>query len=94
MGLRPASEDGWRCNGALSTRSEWHAFILGIGAGLATLLSGSPWPAVVVLGMALGAFVLPHPKLRELRREPWYAVGGVLIGLAPRIVEIVRAVVP
>lgn len=94
MGLIPKSEAGWSYNGALSTRSEWHALILGIGAGLATTLSGSPWPAVVVLGMALGAFVLPHPKLRELRREPWYAVGGVVFGLAPRLVEMAWPVIP
>lgn len=85
----PTSESGWSYDGPLSTLTEWHALILGIGAGLVSFLTGNPLFMAAVVGMALGVWALPFGKLREVRREPWYAVGGALLGRAVKIVPII-----
>jgi len=74
----PESEDGWAYDGPLSTLTEWHALITGLAAGTATVLTGNPLFVAVTVAVALGLFAVPHPKLRELKREPWYAAGGTL----------------
>lgn len=84
-----ASESDTARDGLLSYASEWHAAILGLGFGAAGGWLGQPEVAGVGIAVALGlgaAKRVSQTVAGELRREPWYAVGGVLLGYAPAVV--------
>jgi len=49
-------------------------------AGVGTVLSGRPEMAVVVAGAALGVRASPG-ALKPYRRQPWWALAGLLVGL-------------
>jgi hypothetical protein len=74
----PTEADSER-DGLLSYSKEWHALIVGFGAGMVAGLSGSWELAVTVVAMTLAMRAAPGP-LKQLRREPWYALGGVVTG--------------
>jgi len=78
--LPTSSEDGLDYDGPFSTLPEWHAFILGLHAGLDE-------EGDAVLAVALGDRVAETAAEREVRTEPWYASGGVLIGRTYREVR-------
>jgi len=67
-------------DGAFSYSKENHAFVLGLGAGLLTGLTGRRDLAVVVAAVALGVRAAPTGRLKQLRKEPWYALGGLILG--------------
>jgi hypothetical protein len=90
-------ETGTDYNGALSYAGEFHALALGLAVGFASIASGAPQVAAGVVLATLGLrgsarFSRALSKigkkkenstaLGEMRREPWYAVGGVIIGMA------------
>lgn len=75
----PSESDSTR-DGLLSYSSEWHALTVGLAVGLVAGLSGSWQLAVVAVAITLGLRAAPGP-LGQLRHEPWYALGGVVIGL-------------
>lgn len=84
-----ASEDDTEYDGAFSHAGEWHAFTLGLGAGMAAALADRPDIAVSVIVTALGlkgAGELDERSgdgvIHEIKREPWYAIGGVIIGFS------------
>ena len=83
----------------LSTRAERHAAIVGLGAGFTAALTGRVELLAVVVAISIGVRAAPEPgKLRELRREPWYAIGFGLVGyasvtVAPKVVAAVAGVV-
>lgn len=70
--------------GPLSTYSEWHALILGLVVGVASVAFGTQWAVPVCLAAALGAKGVAKTKrtkaLDEIRAEPWYLCAGLLIG--------------
>lgn len=88
-------ESGTEYDGALSYAGEFHALALGLAVGFASIASGAPQVAAGVVLATLGLRGSGHfaralakigkktedaTALGELRREPWYAVGGVVIG--------------
>lgn len=76
-----ATEADTERNGVLSYAGEWHALLLGIGAGLVVAMTGRWEFAALVVAVALGVQAAPTPRLRELTSEPWCAIGGLLIGM-------------
>lgn len=70
-------------DGLLSYRSEWHALTLGVAIGLAMLVPSANLRRVV--WYAIGIETLEAEKrskaLREIRKESWYALGGVVLGV-------------
>lgn len=89
------SEDATDGDGLLSYAGEWHALALGAGAGLAASVGDRPELVVVVVAIALGVRAAPTSKLKELRREPWYATGGaVLAYVGADVVDVVAAALP
>lgn len=74
MTLIPTDESASDRNGFISTTTEWHAFIIGIGAGYSSV--SSRW----YLCSFIRAIVLTDAALSDAGREPWYALGGVAVG--------------
>lgn len=78
-------------DGVLSYAGEWHALVIGAGAGLAAAATGTWVLVVVVAGASLGLEVARRspstvekgtlPWVGEVRKEPWYALGGLLAGV-------------
>jgi len=74
-------------DGPLSTLTEWHALILGLAVGAVSGLTGRYELAAVAVACALGLRVSEHsPAIAELRKEPWYFAGGLLVTLAIALV--------
>ena len=74
--------------GFLSYAGEWHALAVGLGAGIAAGTTGRWELAAVVVAVALGLKAgkvkgadPSAPVVGEVRREPWYGLGGVVIGV-------------
>jgi len=75
-------------NGVLSYTSEYHALLIGLGAGIVAGYLNQPPILVGVISVALGlkgAKRLAGPLdgryvVEELTSEPWYGVGGALVG--------------
>ena len=75
-------------DGFLSYASEWHSLTIGAGAGLVGGLTyGTSMQPVgltavlAVVAVALGlkaATKLRSSVTAEIRKEPWYAIGGVI----------------
>jgi len=71
-------------DGLLSYAVEWHALTLGLAVGLAAGLT-QRWELVgIAVAIVLGVRAAPG-KLSQLRREPWYALGGLVIGIVATI---------
>ena len=84
-------------DGLLSSRREWHALIVGLAAGATAALAGRPELLGVVVAISLGVRGVKGP-LTDLKKEPWYADGGALIGyglvtIGPTIVDTATGVV-
>jgi len=73
-------------NGPFSTTTEWHSFAVGKGCGIATGLTLNPAPVAFAVGFATRqpskvSEETPVGHLRDLAREPAYALGGITLGL-------------
>ncbi|PSP38294.1 hypothetical protein BRC71_06365 [Halobacteriales archaeon QH_7_65_31] len=75
--------------GFLSYAGEWHSLAVGLAAGFAAAATGRWELAAIPVALAFGleAVKLPGadpsaPVVGEVRREPWYALGGDTIGVA------------
>jgi hypothetical protein len=84
-----STEAGTDRDGVLSYAGEWHALIVGLAAGFVALQTGFEMLLVVVAAAALGieagkraGSTSTVKALGEVRREPWYALGGLLVGAA------------
>ena len=75
----PTESDSAR-DGLLSYAVEWHALIIGLATGVVTALTRRWELAGVVVAIVLTVRAAPG-KLSQLRREPWYALGGLVIGI-------------
>jgi hypothetical protein len=64
-------------DGVLSYAGEWHALVIGIGAGLEGELD-------IVVDLALGERDPETPGEQEVSDEPWYAIGAALAAEAVR----------
>jgi len=92
------SEDATAYDGPLSYRAEWHALIIGLGTGFTAAVTARPIVLAAMFACALGisgvdAGIKFRGKgvKRELRREPWYAVGGGIVAyvvMGGRLVEL------
>ncbi|WP_323190469.1 hypothetical protein [Halostella sp. PRR32] len=69
-----STEDALDYDGPFSTLPEWHAFIIGVHAGVAG-------EGDTVLAVALGDREAETVAEREIKAEPWYTSGGTLLGL-------------
>lgn len=81
-----AEEEDTERDGFLSYAGEWHALAVGLAVGLVASVTGRWALAGVVVAAALGVSASKRverlPALGEVRREPWYALGGLAIGAA------------
>ena len=67
-------------NGLLSYATEWHALIIGLGAGLGLGIPGVAAITATALGLKIGKRISTRKAIEELTKEPWYGIGGSLIG--------------
>jgi uncharacterized membrane protein YjjP (DUF1212 family) len=68
--------------GILSSRKEWHSFLIGISVGFITALSGgkdAAWMLIILAGIALGSKEVNIGHLKHIKREPVYALVGAVI---------------
>lgn len=85
-------------DGLLSARSEWHALAIGLAVGGAHGTIGSEYTAYMVVAVLAAALELEiieeffldgipdeHP-LADLRAQPWYAAGGLVLGYTVTII--------
>lgn len=85
-----ATEADTERDGFLLYAGEWHALVLGGGAGLAAGATGNWQLAVVVASAAFGVGAAVRskgtvenpslPAIGEVKQEPWYACAGLLVG--------------
>ena len=76
------SEDETERDGAFSYASEWHAFFLGIGIGMATVMPVPYFRRFVWLATGLAETDPGRTEaIREIQKESWYAVGGAVLGI-------------
>lgn len=70
-------------DGPFSHPGEFHAFLAGVGAVLLAVLSGDVQVLVAILELALlgnrARLRLTRGIYVEVKREPWYAVGGMVV---------------
>lgn len=83
-----STESDTERDGFLSYTTEWHALIIGSATGLVSALTAAYELAALLVFAALGLKAADAKGLREVRREPWYALGG-LTGLIA-LVEVVQ----
>lgn len=83
-------EEATERDGLLSYAGEWHALVIGLVVGTVATLTGHYVLMVVVVGAALGLSLGRRcgttrrvPALGEIRREPWYALFGLILGAMP-----------
>lgn len=83
QGMDAPTEDASERDGFLSYAGEFHASLVGLGAGVAAALLGRPELLGLVILVALGVEGVGRFQGRhvghELRREPWYGIGAALI---------------
>ncbi|QSG06475.1 hypothetical protein [Halapricum desulfuricans] len=84
-GATASSEAESDRNGLLSTRREWHALIVGLAVGVVAGLTERWELAGVATAIVLGVREAGG-ALQELRREPWYALGGLVLGIVATVV--------
>ena len=82
-GMDAPTEDESPRDGLLSYAGEWHSAVIGVATGLVSGLTGVFAFASFLVGAALTeSYLAGNPRaLREVRREPWYALGGLVAGL-------------
>lgn len=68
-------------DGAFSYSSEWHAFTVGFGVGVAAVFPSKRLRRFVwdVTGLSSDSRT---GALKEARKESWYALGGMVFGMA------------
>jgi len=77
------TEESTDRDGVLSYAKEWHALFIGLGAGLAAATTGRYELLALVATIALGiggASEASAPVAKNVKKEPWYALAGLLIG--------------
>ena len=67
-------------DGPFSVYREYHALTLGLGAGVIAGATGTWELAIAVSGVALGVRAVPTGALKQIRKDPWYTIGGVVLG--------------
>lgn len=92
------TEDAHDYDGVLSYAGEWHALIIGLAAGFTAAVTGQPIVLAGVFSVALGISGVDvgvkfdgRHVAHELRREPWYGIGGGLISyvvMGGRLVDV------
>ncbi len=84
-------EKGTEYDGFLSYAGEWHSLTLGLSVGASSAITGAPEVAATTALVALGyksKSAMPNVGKKkekasvvgEIRREPWYATGGIVLG--------------
>lgn len=91
MGMDAPRESDTKRDGFLSYAGEVHALTLGLAVGLASVITGTYLIAAAFILTSVGyktankltggRGVLTDTVVGEIRKEPWYAVGGVLISI-------------
>lgn len=85
----PEDEEASEYDGFLSHLGEWHASVFGFVVGLATVLANEPALFAALVAVCLGVRGAPGP-LKEVRSEPWYAMG---FAVPPVVVDVTVGVV-
>lgn len=80
-----ATEADTERDGLLSYAKEWHALIIGLGIGITLGLAGialTTSVALGLLGLDKARQKLGRKAVINLKAEPWYGIGGSIIGTA------------
>lgn len=87
--LNAGSESDREFNGFVSYSAEWHMLAVGLSFGVFSALT-TAWVTVAFILVAIGIIPLselykladaPVPQgIKEMRKEPHYAIGGALFG--------------
>ena len=80
FGASRASESASDRDGLLSYATEWHALIIGLGAGLGLGIPGVAVVSATALGLKGMKRISTRKAVQELVQEPWYGIGGSVIG--------------
>lgn len=83
-----AQESDTEYNGAFSYAGEFHSAIVGLSVGLTAGFTQAPEVAVALLAATLGVKgagklserIKSNVAVQEIRREPWYCAGSVIVG--------------
>jgi len=76
------SEDETPREGTLSSRKEWHSFLIGVSIGFISALTGgkdAAWMFIILAGIALGGKKVNVGHLKHIKHEPMYALFGSVI---------------
>lgn len=80
MGMQQPSESDTEFDGVLSYATELHAVVIGFTTALALGLPGLAAVVITALAWRGSKRITNRKAIRELQREPWYGLGGGLIG--------------
>jgi hypothetical protein len=67
--------------GILSSRAEWHAFLVGITVGIIVAIVGgkdAAWLFIILTSIAIGGREVNVGHLRHVKNEPVYALVGAV----------------
>ncbi|WP_436924950.1 hypothetical protein [Halosimplex amylolyticum] len=78
---RSTEESETARDGFLSTLREFHAAIIGLAVGVVVAMTGAWELAALFVFAALGAKLSQVEQLGDVRREPWYALGAMLVAI-------------
>lgn len=79
-------------NGLLSYATEWHALIIGLGSGLGLGVPGVAAIVATALGLQGSKRISSRKAIEELTSEPWYGIGGSLIGFVGHHFDVLATV--
>ena len=76
----PTTREQGDWQGALSTLAEWHALAIGLGIGVVAAAVARPELMTAVALIAVGEAEAQGNQLKDVSKEPAYAIAGLAIG--------------
>lgn len=76
-----ATEEESSYDGAFSYASEFHAFFIGLAVGLTSVLAVPKAKQFTYDLVGLGSEKKRSTAMQEARKESWYALGGMILGM-------------
>lgn len=79
-------------DGAFSYSSEVHAFVIAMAVGFVTVFPSSRLRRFVYEATGLDGDWSRSKAMKEVKKESWYALGGMMLGVGSAIVAIAAVV--